>query len=88
MWGENAESERGIGGEDMIETMGERVKRLAREQNLTQKELSLSSRVTEASLSHYIHGTRKPSVKAAASLARSLGVSLDYLVYGEEYKYE
>src|SRR3954452_1914187 len=63
------------------ETIGERLRRLRLERNLSQRELS-SPGVSYAYISRIEAGARRPSVKALRKLARKLGVSAEYLETG------
>lgn len=51
---------------------------------MTQREVALKSGVTESAMSHYIKGDRFPRADALAEIARSLGTTVDYLMYGKE----
>src|SRR5713226_3279338 len=78
--------EQGMGSEvDMPsgETIGERLRRLRLERNLSQRELS-SPGVSYAYISRIEAGARRPSVKALRKLARKLGVSAEYLETGSQ----
>jgi transcriptional regulator with XRE-family HTH domain len=65
------------------ETIGQRLKRLRLERNLSQRELAAPG-VSYAYISRIEAGTRQPSVKALRKLAAKLGVSADYLETGSE----
>src|SRR5207237_9598425 len=65
------------------ETIGERLRRLRLDRDLSQRELS-SPGVSYAYISRIEAGTRQPSVKALRKLAPKLGVSVDYLETGSE----
>lgn len=67
----------------MTETIGQRLRRLRTERQLSQRELS-SPGVSYAYISRIEAGTRNPSVKAIRMLAGKLGVPEDYLEYGEQ----
>ncbi len=51
---------------------------------LTQAELAAVSGVDSAAISHYECGRRIPSTRSMMALAKSLGVSLDYLAGATE----
>lgn len=57
----------------------ENIKKLLIEKNMTQKELSISSGVTEAAISHYVKGDRIPRGANLTRIANALEVSPDYL---------
>jgi transcriptional regulator with XRE-family HTH domain len=65
------------------ETIGQRLKRLRLERNLSQRELAAPG-VSYAYISRIEAGTRQPSVKALRKLAAKLGVSADYLETGSD----
>jgi transcriptional regulator with XRE-family HTH domain len=65
------------------ETIGERLKRLRLERDLSQRELAAPG-VSYAYISRIEAGTRQPSVKALRRLAAKLGVSADYLETGSD----
>ena len=65
------------------ETIGQRLRRLRLERNLSQRALA-SPGVSYAYISRIEAGTRQPSVKAVRMLARKLGVSPVYLETGSE----
>jgi tetratricopeptide (TPR) repeat protein len=65
------------------ETIGQRLKRLRLEQNLSQRELAAPG-VSYAYISRIEAGTRQPSVKALRRLATKLGVTADYLETGSQ----
>jgi transcriptional regulator with XRE-family HTH domain len=65
------------------ETIGERLKRLRLDRDLSQRELAAPG-VSYAYISRIEAGTRQPSVKALRRLAAKLGVSADYLETGSD----
>jgi len=65
------------------ETIGERIRRLRLERGLSQRALA-GPGVTYAYISRVELGQRSPSMKALRVLARSLGVSAEYLETGRE----
>jgi tetratricopeptide (TPR) repeat protein len=69
--------------EVVMETIGERLRRLRTERRLSQRELSEPG-VSYAYISRIEANTRTPSVKALRKLARKLGVSPEYLETGSE----
>lgn len=65
------------------------VKMLMIEKNLSQKELSLLSGVSEASLCRYVRGEIEPRIDVVQNVARALGVPETYLLgISNEYKLE
>ncbi len=67
----------------MNETLGQRLRRLRRRADLTQRDLA-TDRVSYAYISRIEAGARQPSVKALRELAPKLGVSTHYLETGDE----
>lgn len=67
------------------ESIGQRLRRLRVERQLSQRELSAPG-VSYAYISRIEAGTRQPSVKALRKLAAKLGVSADYLETGSEVR--
>jgi transcriptional regulator with XRE-family HTH domain len=65
------------------ETIGQRLKRLRLERDLSQRELAAPG-VSYAYISRIEAGSRTPSVKALRRLAAKLGVSADYLETGSD----
>lgn len=63
-------------------TLGERIRNVLKEKNLTQRQLAEQVGCTEAAISHYIKGDRFPRSSVMSQLAISLGVSVDYLMVG------
>lgn len=57
-----------------------RLKELLQEQDMTQKELADRTGLTEAAISRYVNGTRRPRGKALVNIALTLGVTTDYLL--------
>jgi tetratricopeptide (TPR) repeat protein len=67
------------------EPIGVRLRRLRSERGLSQRELA-GPGVSYAYISRIEAGTRRPSVKALRTLARTLGVSPEYLETGSELR--
>lgn len=65
-----------------MQGFGERLVKLLKEKNMTQKELAKKADVTEAAISQYINGNRNPRGKVMARIANALGTTTDYLVEG------
>ena len=68
-----------------LEPIGVRLRRLRLERGLSQRELA-GPGVSYAYISRIEAGTRRPSVKALRTLARTLGVSPEYLETGSELR--
>lgn len=61
-----------------------RLGELIAEHGMSQKEFAKKSGVTEAAISRYLSGERRPGANAAMAMASTLGVSVEYLMGGEE----
>ena len=59
---------------------GKRLRKLRKENNLTQKELSKKLGIGESTLSHYERGDRDPDSKTLRKISNFFGVSTDYLL--------
>lgn len=66
-------------------TLGERIRKLRNERNLTQLELANLLFVTDRAISKWEQGKGNPDISLLPLLAESLNVSIDYLITGKEY---
>jgi tetratricopeptide (TPR) repeat protein len=73
----------GVVREEMVESIGERLRRLRLGRELSQRDLS-SPGVSYAYISRIEAGARRPSVRALRMLALKLGVTAEYLETGSE----
>ena len=64
----------------MTREMGERIKMLLNERNMSRKELAERTGVTEVAIGRYINGEREPRAVTVSAMAVALGVSLDDLI--------
>lgn len=64
----------------MEERLNRRIKALMEERGMNQKELASRSGLTEASVSKYLSGARKPQLEAIIALAKALDTDADYLL--------
>lgn len=64
--------------------LGQRIKILRENAKLTQIELAKILRINNSTLSQYESGARVPSDDIKIAIANHFGVSLDYLLRGEE----
>ena len=60
--------------------MGERIARLMKAKNLSQKEFAQAIESTEASVSRYLSNAREPGTKTLIKIAYALGVTVDEIV--------
>lgn len=64
----------------------DKVKELMDLQNMTQKELSNKSGITEASISRYLNGERTPRIDIIINFARVFKVDVNLLINDDEIK--
>jgi transcriptional regulator with XRE-family HTH domain len=57
---------------------------LMQERNMTQKQLSQLSGISESSMSRYLHSNKKPRIDILVNIAKALHVETDYLLDDEE----
>ncbi len=74
----------------MTETMGQIIKRLRKEKNLTQEELAEQLCISSAAVSKWENNTSMPDISQVVPLANLFGVSTDVLfgMYGSNYDEE
>ncbi len=63
---------------------GELLQKLRKQKNLTIKEVATYLHVTHPSISRYENNLQEPSIETLTKLADLYGVSLDYLIKGED----
>ena len=68
-----------------METLIENIRELMKKNYMSQKELALRTGLTEATISRYLHGTRRMSVKSLYYIARALGTTIDGLMKGVDW---
>lgn len=56
------------------------LKELTESRGISQKWLADEANTTEATISRYINGIHQPNIKLVISVAKALGVSVDYLL--------
>jgi transcriptional regulator with XRE-family HTH domain len=61
-------------------SLGQKIKKLRRERNLSQTQLAEKAGTTLVSISNYETGKTKPSSDMLINVAKALGVSADYLM--------
>ncbi|MBR6916703.1 MAG: helix-turn-helix transcriptional regulator [Clostridia bacterium] len=65
----------------MIETsLGDRLKVVLRENNITQKGLAIKLNIAPTTLNGYISNKRQPDLETVKRIAETLGVTTDYLL--------
>lgn len=65
-----------------------RLNQVLLEQNITQRQLSEMSHITEASVSRYVNGSRIPKTHELIKIADALNVSIDYLLGRDGFDFE
>lgn len=61
-------------------TLGERMKKLMSDQNISQKDLAIRLNVQEATVSRYVNNTREPNAENLANIATALNTTVDCLL--------
>ena len=69
---------------DTDKEVGLRIKSLLEKNNMNQKELSEKLDITEATLSRYINGQRKPTGDTLIKLSQILDTTTDYILKGND----
>ncbi|WP_069651000.1 helix-turn-helix domain-containing protein [Caloranaerobacter ferrireducens] len=64
----------------MGKVLGERIKKLRKEKNITQKELAKILNIQNSTLSQYENGINEPSDEIKIKIADFFNVSIDYLL--------
>lgn len=67
----------------MKQTFGQKVKKLMAQSNISQKELSRLTGISESSISRYLNDTLKPRIDVISNIARVFGVSVAQLFEGD-----
>jgi|SRR6056297_244932 len=62
--------------------IGNRIKKIRKEHDLSQIELADMLSISQASIGHYENGNRKPPIKILIMLSKIGNVSLDWLIKG------
>ena len=69
--------------EEVVDMLGARIAALRRESGWSQAELAARLRVSPSAMGMYEQGRREPPVEVLVSLARELGVTIDFLLTGQ-----
>ena len=67
----------------MARLMNCRIKEILSEKNITQKQLSEMTGITQSAISHYMNGDRVPRGTNLLKIARALGTTADDLLSGD-----
>lgn len=65
-------------------TWREKVLGLMQQKNMTQKQLSERSGISESSISRYLHNDKRPRMDVVVNVAKALQVELSYLLDDED----
>jgi len=68
----------------MARSMTYRIKEMLSEKNISQKQLSEMTGITESAISHYIKGDRVPRGTNLVKIAKALGTTADDLLSGDK----
>lgn len=64
----------------MAVRVADQIAELLSQRNMTQKELSKITEITESAISHYVKGDRVPRGVNLIKISKALGVTTDYLL--------
>ena len=59
------------------------LKKMRKKKGLSQLKVAMDLSITREALSYYENGKRSPDVDMLVKLARYFGVSVDYIIFGE-----
>ena len=60
------------------------LKKIRKQKNLNQLKVALDLNISREALSHYETGKREPSLALLLQMSRYFGVSIEYLILGED----
>ena len=70
----------------MTDTIGNRLKTLRAEHDLSQEKLAEELDIARTTVSHLENGNREPSLYMLMAYAEHFGVSTDWILFGKEYE--
>lgn len=62
------------------------LKKIRKQRKLSQLKVAMDLSISREALSYYENGKRNPDVEMLKMLSEYFGVSIDYLINGEEFK--
>lgn len=62
------------------------LKIIRKQRNLNQLKVAMDLNISREALSHYENGKRSPDIQMLKALSKYFGVSIDFLINGEEFK--
>lgn len=71
------------GDRKFCEKIGENLRRIMKEKNITQEELSYRTGIAQPSISRYLNGKTMPTVRPIHKITRAIECTVDELI-GEE----
>ena len=60
------------------------LRNIRRQRKLNQQKVAMDLNISREALSYYENGKRSPDVDMLVKLARYFGVSVDYIIFGED----
>jgi transcriptional regulator with XRE-family HTH domain len=66
-----------------FEAIGKRLKKIRREESITQAKLAELTNMSDCHISRIETGAKNMGLQAAASISKALDITLDYLVFGK-----
>lgn len=64
------------------------LKKIRKEKRLNQQKVAMDLNISREALSYYENGKREPSLDMLVKMSEYFGVSIHYLITGEEFKKE
>lgn len=59
---------------------------IRKKKNLNQQKVAMDLNISREVISYYENGKRNPDIQMLKTLSKYFGVSIDFLINGEEYK--
>ncbi len=59
---------------------------IRKRKNLNQQKVAMDLNISREVISYYENGKRNPDIQMLKTLSKYFGVSIDFLINGEEYK--
>ena len=61
------------------------LKIIRKKKNINQLKVAMDLNISREALSHYENGKRSPDIQMLRKLSKYFGISIDFLINGEEY---
>ena len=65
---------------EWLEIFSTNLRELLEERGFTQRDLAIASRLSDSTISDYIHGQKIPGLRAIINIAYALEISIDELI--------